>query len=211
MEQRAPPGMLRTLRGRDNRPIKGLQISGDGVPAGVLCLVRSILTARQWQTVRLPSSRDVGSPLSGVAGRIMALLTVFLIVLLFRSLTAVIIAADAESPPYRALLPLVMHNAPAMAGSLDVPSNSVVVRVEDEGGNPIEGAQIVGLYTDSDGQTISVSRVTDVNGEAIFLTSPYPIIFEVQFPVGIVPCPGSPPRVEVDPGETYVKFVGCRL
>ncbi len=157
-----------------------------------------------------------------------AILLALLTTMLVSTLVMVRHAAEAVNLSHQTRLSLIMRNVSALAGCLstsrdagddtgagrgtgEMPPCDVVVRVEDANGQPIPGARIVGLYTDSEGQTTSMSQVTNENGEAVFPGSNHPIIFEVQFPVGVLPCPGSPPRVEVNPGQTAVKFVGCRL
>jgi hypothetical protein len=113
------------------------------------------------------------------------------------------------TPTHHIALPLIMRNAAIdpRSGTL---SYDILVKVEDSAENPIEDAQIIGLYTDDKGDTSVQRRVTDEKGEATFPTSNHVITFEVHFPVGIFPCPNHPPRIPVNPGETTVKFVGCR-
>lgn len=145
---------------------------------------------------------------AGIAGSI--LVVVLAATVIGVPVAAIPVAAD-ESLTYRVLLPAIMCNAGPAGHCLGTLPCDILVRVEDADGNPIQNARIVGLYTDSEGQTTSLSRVTDENGEAIFPGSDREIIFEVQFPVGVLPCPGSPPRVRTSPGQTFVRFVGCRI
>lgn len=145
-------------------------------------------------------------------GGVAVVLVVLLATVLVSSPAAATPSAGIAGVTHHVMLPLVMGNAPALNGSMGTsPPYDIVVRVEDAGGNPIEGARIVGLYTDSEGRTTSIAQVTDASGEVIFPGSDHEIIFEVQFPAGILPCPESPPRIRVNPGQTAVKFVGCRL
>ncbi|MFQ5854443.1 MAG: hypothetical protein ACE5LU_02200 [Anaerolineae bacterium] len=133
------------------------------------------------------------------------------------SILAMFLAAMLISTPVAAdlthhvMLPLIMRSAPAVNSCMGTLPCSIVVRVEDADGNPIQDARIVGLYAVGEDQTTSLSRVTDENGEAVFPGSDREIIFEVQFPVGLLPCPGSPPRIRANPGQTTVRFVGCRM
>ncbi len=113
-----------------------------------------------------------------------------------------------EPETYRMLLPLVLHKASASCGVQ--PVCEVLVQVVDEGGNPIEGVLIVAFYMAEQGEPLLKRAITDEQGQARFSSSLFPITFEVQFPAGYFPCPGFPPRVQVQPHETYIKFVGCR-
>lgn len=126
--------------------------------------------------------------------------------------TAVFVNTPRSSearPAYDARLPLVMRSVPQTEQGAGT-SCQVIVLVEDQGGQPIAGARIVGLYAGAEGGTTSELRVTDKCGEVVFPGSATEIIFEVQWPVGILPCVGSSPRIQVAPSATSVKFVGCR-
>lgn len=120
-------------------------------------------------------------------------------------------AAQVATSTHRVMLSLIMRSAKVEDSCPGAPACVVVVRVEDAGGNPIANAQIVGLYTDNEGQTTSMSRVTDENGEAVFprsIDGTTEITFEVQFPVGVLPC--SPVRILFVDGVP-VRFIGCRV
>lgn len=218
MKQRASPGTLVIVRGFETRSTLGFEVASNGAngrdirrgfrlitAAEVAAILVVVFLAAMLLSLPAPSEvRQAGTP---VAARPAA------------GISGLPVPAQAGLT-HRTMLPLIMRNAPAVDDCTGPPCLcdarrqvpcDIVVRVEDADGNPIEGARIVGLYTDNEDRTTSESRITDENGEALFPGSAREIIFEVQYPVGVLPCPGSPPRIQTSPGQTAVRFIGCRL
>lgn len=67
---------------------------------------------------------------------------------------------------------------------------------------PVSGARII-VITDHSSRI----AMTDASGSVLFSASPEPAVIQIEWPVGLFPCPNSSPSVELPNGIGEVKFM----
>ncbi|MBS1252415.1 MAG: hypothetical protein MAG451_01454 [Anaerolineales bacterium] len=67
---------------------------------------------------------------------------------------------------------------------------------------PVGGARIM-VITDHSSRT----AFTDASGEALFSAAPEPAVIQIEWPVGLLPCPNSRPSTELPNGAGEVEFM----
>lgn len=67
---------------------------------------------------------------------------------------------------------------------------------------PVAGARIT-VVTDNE----SHAHVTDSTGYVVFESTSSPAVVQIEWPVGLLPCPNSRPVVELESGVGEVKFL----
>ncbi len=79
-----------------------------------------------------------------------------------------------------------------------------VLSCDNQGGTPIpvSGARIM-VITDHSSRT----AFTDASGEALFSAASEPAVIQIEWPVGLIPCPNSRPSAELPHGAGEVEFM----
>jgi hypothetical protein len=144
----APDGVTFTSLGRLTLPNQGR------VSAGQLVILLYLnATTRTYEQVGLGRVSADGTVITTLSGGL-------------TSFSTVVFAATAEDATRLFLLPVAGNNQRAEPG--EVLPEPLVVRLEDQFGNPVVGEAIAATITRGDGTFVEADVVTDANGEARF-------------------------------------------
>ncbi len=119
----------------------------------------------------------------------------------------------AESQPHRMYLAMISAGVRATE-SPTTTSPATTIRVLAQAGQscaadewmPVHGARIMLRVG-----RISQMATTDLMGQVLFSATAEPAILQVEWPVGMLPCPSSQPIVELPAGTREVTFLARYL